>query len=74
MGEALYLLLGLGVVVSYLLLTDGDRRPVRPRTGEIERAGREWGRELDGVGERYRRVIDEAEQNAPSRRRRWRSD
>lgn len=68
MGEPLYLLLGLGVVVSYLLLVGGDGRAARPRTEEIGRVGQGLGRELDRIGERTRRIIDEAERGVPSRR------
>ena len=69
MGEATFLVFALAVVVAYLLLTSGGGPRVRPRAEQIERVGRELGRELDRVGERTKRVIDEAERSVPSRRR-----
>ncbi len=69
MSEATYLVVALAVVVAYLLLTGGDGPRVRPRIEEIGQIGRALGRELDRVGERARRMIDEAERNVPSRRR-----
>ncbi len=57
MTEPLYLLLSLGVIVSYVLLT--SRPVVRPRAEEIEEAVRRGAEEIDAIAERGRRRIDD---------------
>jgi hypothetical protein len=60
-SEAVYLLLAVALIVSYLLLTSGSGSPViRSRQEEIEHVIRRGEREIDAAYERGRSRIDEA--------------